>query len=123
VNIAEHVFAALDGLRAHQEKLPSKGVTNEPPGYVLPMLVISTITGNDDLDLRGEASLRWRVMQIDAWGKTRRGTDDYMELARAQMLAYKQFSVGAIDVSGAPGYDDDANLFRASLEFRVWFTQ
>lgn len=123
MNIAELVFAALangsDGLRAHHEKLPAKGT----PSYILPMLVITTVAGSDDVDLRGDASLHHRLMQLDAWGASRKLADDYMELARLKMLSATTFGVGAIDVSGGGGYDEEANLFRASLEFRVWFNQ
>lgn len=120
MNVAEYVFAALangaGGLRAHHNKLPRKGDSN----YVLPMLVITGIAGHTEMHLRGDGGLRRYLVQVDAWATSRKGADDYMELARAKMLAATTFKVAAIDVSGAEGYDEEANLYRASLEFGLW---
>jgi hypothetical protein len=122
MNIAEYVSAALrdgsDGLRVHHNRLPRD---NDSLRAVLPAIVISAVAGVDEMDLQGDAGLRRRLFQADSWATTRKGADDYMELARAKMLAANTFTVAAIDVSGAEGFDEDANLFRASLEFALWF--
>ena len=123
MNIAELVFQALssgsDGLRAFQNRLPQSGAAN----YVLPALVITTVAGADEMTLVGADGLRRRLIQLDAWGSSRKFADDYMELARTRMLAGTGFKVGAIDQTAAPQFDDEANLFRASLEFSLWFAQ
>jgi hypothetical protein len=120
MNVAEVVFQALssgsDGLRAFQNKLPRKGDAN----YILPMLVITLVAGHDEMQLRGDGGLQRRLIQLDAWATTRKGADDLAELARTRMLAATTFKVAAIDVSGADGYDEDANLFRASFEYGIW---
>jgi hypothetical protein len=123
MNIAELVFAAItsgsDGLRAFQNKLPRKGEAM----YVLPMIAISTITGHTEMHLSGDGGLRRYLIQLDAWASTRRGADDYMELAREKMLAATTFKIGAIEVTGADGYDEEANLYRTSVEFGLWVNQ
>ena len=114
MNIAETVSAALRDadLRCHFNKLPRE--------RTIPAIVITMIAGFDDVDLSGDASLRNRVMQLDVWASTRTGADAYMESAKTAMLAATTFTVGDIRESGADGIDDEANLYRASLEFSIW---
>lgn len=121
MNAAELVFAALtngsDGLRAHHNKVPRKG----DAGHVFPLLTITTVSETAETDLRGDSSLRRRVVQIDAWSKTRKGADDLAELARAKMTAASTFKIGSPEKSGAPEYDDEADLFRASYDYPIWY--
>lgn len=123
MNLAELVFDALttgsDGLRAHHNKLPKKG----EDGYVLPMAVITTIGGHNERHLRGDGGLRRRVVRVDIWGASRKLADDAMEVALTKMDAASTFKVAAVEDSGAPGYDFDANLWRSSFDFTVWFNQ
>lgn len=113
MSILADVIAALDPLRAHKGKLPNE--------RVLPAIVVTVVTGTDEMVLRGDGELRRRVVQLDAWGTVESGADDYMEQARTKMLAASGFKVARIDVSGAPDYEPEANLFRSSLEFAIWF--
>jgi hypothetical protein len=115
--IYELVSVALrDGsgsVRCHFNKLPRE--------RVLPAVVITVVSGSNDMDMEGDDTLRSRIVQLDAWASTRTGADNYMEEARGQMLAATTFVVGDIRESGADHYDEEANLYRASLEFDVGF--
>lgn len=121
MNDVELVFNALtDGsspLRARHNKLPPKG----DPAYILPTAVINKLAGSDQTDLRGRDGYRWRVIRIDVWGTTRKGADDYMELVKSKMEATGTFSSGTPEESGAPPYDDESNLYRASVDFPISF--
>lgn len=120
-SITERVISALtagsDGLRAHRNKLPPPG----DPGRVLPAAVVNEIAGHDERDLRGADGLRRRIMRVDVWGTTRRGADDAMEVAMDKMDAATTFTVAGSEPSWAPGFDDEANLYRASVDFTLWF--
>jgi len=120
MNVPELVSAALtngsDQLRVHHNKLPRKGDDN----YIPPMLVATTVTSRDEIHLRGDGGLRRYLIQLDAWAASRKFADDYMELARTKMLAATSFSIAAVSATGAEGYDENANLYRASLEFGLW---
>lgn len=111
VTVAQALIDA--DLRCHHNKMPRE--------RTIPALVITTIGGFDDVDLAGDASFGNRIVQLDAWASTRTGADTYMDSAKAAMLAATTFSVGDVRESGADGFDDEAGLYRASLEFSVWF--
>lgn len=118
MNLAERIFQALtsgsEPLRAYQDKMPRE--------RTLPAIVISSeIAGEDDYGLRGPNGLRHRLVQLDAYGRTRRGVDNYMELARDQMNAATTFTVAKSYPSGAPEFEPDVDLFRSSVEFSVWY--
>lgn len=112
MSVAEDVIAALDPLRAHKARLPDK--------RTLPAIVVSIVAGHDEWTLEGDDNLSHRIVQLDAWASTETGADNYMRQAREKMLASADFTVSGVDVSGAPDYDDDANLYRSSFEFRIW---
>lgn len=115
----ERVSLALQdspgGLRAYKGKLPPKD------NRVIPALVITMVSGDDDMDLEGDDTLRQRTVQLDSYASIESGAHDYMEDARAKMHAATVFSVGAVRPSGADDYEADVNLFRVSMEFDIWF--
>lgn len=111
------LITGSDPLRAYKGKLPAKGT----PGRILPSAVVSVIGGHDEVDLRGDAGLSRRVVQVDAWHELEQSADDYMELVKAKLFASDAFQVNAVTESGADPFDEEANLYRASREFTVWF--
>lgn len=116
--IAEKVFAALTA----GSPSPLRAYPNLMPQYpVYPLIVYTIVGGEDGVHLQGVDGTSHRLIQIDAWGTTQIGVEQTMEIAKAQMLAADNFTVGRIDVSGAPPYEPDTQLYRASREFSVHY--
>ena len=118
MNLAERIFQALtsgsDPLRAYQDKMPRE--------RTLPAIVITAeIAGEDDYGLQGANGLRHRISQLDVYASTRKGADDYAELAREKMAAATTFAVARSYPSGAPDFEPDVDLFRNSIEFSLWY--
>jgi hypothetical protein len=44
-----------------------------------------------------------------------------METAKQMMLAAPDFTVARVDVSGAPTYEPDTEMYRTSFEYSVHF--
>ena len=112
MSVSETVIEALSPLRAHKGHLPDK--------RTLPAIVVQVVAGNDEWTLEGDDELKRRVIQLDAWSSTETGADTYMAQARTAMLASTDFAVAGVNVSGAPDYDEEANLYRSSFEFTIW---
>lgn len=118
MTIEEKIFSALTAgspapLRAYPDIMP------QYPTY--PLLTYIVVAGEDDIHLSGDAGTARRLVQIDAWARTRLGAAQTMATAKQMMLASADFTVGRIDVSGAPTYEPDSQLYRASLEFSVHY--
>lgn len=115
--VVKALITGSDALRAYKGKLPAKGT----PGRILPSAVVQVIGGHDEVDLRGDAGLARRVVQIDAWHELEQTADDYMELVKTKLFGSGVFQVAGVTESGADPFDDEANLYRASREFTLWF--
>lgn len=109
------LISGTTGLRAHKSVLPRE--------RTLPAIVITPIAGSDEIHLRGDSGLTRQVVQLDAWASLESGAESYMEQAKQKMLNASTFQVANISVSGADTYDEEANLYRASREFTIWFNQ
>lgn len=119
-SIEEDVFSALtsgspSALRVYPDTLPQMPV--------LPAMTYSIIAGEDDFDLEGPTELIRRLVQVDAWATTRSSVTSMMEEAKTLMLLSTEFTVNAINVAGAPGYEPDTKLYRSSYEFILWKNQ
>ena len=114
MSVLASVIQALNPLAVYKGRLP--------PEHVLPSLVAQIVAGNDEIHLRGDSSLSRRIVQLDAWASVETSAESYMTQAKAKLLAATTFQVAAINVSGAESYDADANLYRSSLEFTLWFS-
>jgi hypothetical protein len=118
MTIEEKVFTALTAgspapLRAYPDLMP------QYPTY--PLVTYIIVAGEDDIHLNGDAGTARRLVQVDAWARTRLGAAQTMAIAKTQMLAAEDFTVGRVDISGAPTYEPDPELYRASLEFSVHY--
>lgn len=118
MTIEESIFGALNAgspppLRAYPDVMP------DYPVYPLCTYII--VGGEDDVHLNGDAGTARRLVQVDAWARTRLGAGQTIELAKQMMFAATDFTVGAVNVSGAPTYEPDAQLYRGSLEFSIHY--
>jgi Protein of unknown function (DUF3168) len=115
--IQEAVFSALTAgavpLRVYPDMMP------QYPVY--PLVTYIVVGGEDDVHMNGSAGVARRLVQVDSWGRTRLGVEQQAQSVKALMLSSLAFSVGAIDVSSAPTYEPDTQLYRASLEFSVHY--
>ncbi len=59
-------------------------------------------------------------MQI-SWATTRLGAAGQMDIAKSLMLVSDEFTVGSIGIAGAPTYEPDTELYRASMEFSLHY--
>lgn len=88
-----------------------------------PYGVYTVVSGFNDRHLKGDASTRQRVIQVDVYAKDPKRADNIMEWAEAQMDAATMFGVVDVNVSGAPGRDVETRLYRTSLEFTIRYTK
>lgn len=118
MTIEEKIFAALNAgspppLRSYPDIIP------QYPTYPLATYII--VGGEDDVHLDGEGGTARRLVQVDVWARTRLGAAQTMGIAKGLMFATDDFTIGAVSVSGAPTYESDTELYRASLEFSVHY--
>lgn len=88
-------------------------------GTALPYVTFNIIGGSEEMHLRGSGDAWWKVVQFDAYNKSRKVADNMMAWVRERLLATQLFSVTAIDESAAPRYEEDVEVHRASLEFTI----
>lgn len=116
MTLSEDVFAALSSgsppSRVYPDVLPQMAI--------LPALVFSLVGGRDDFHLGGESGLLIRLVQVDAWAKTRLSAESLIAIATAEMIASQAFQVNAVDISAVDGYEPETERYRASREFAVW---
>lgn len=93
------------------------------PGAPYPYAVYTVIDGNDDLHLRGDAGTRSRLVQIDAYARSRARAEDMIQFLKAQMMNATAFSVTGITVVGGLPEVDDPELRRATREFTIRFAE
>jgi hypothetical protein len=115
---SEMIFGALTAgspapLRAYPDVMPDNPV--------FPLVTFMIVAGEDDMHLDGDSGTARRLVQVDAWGRTRLGVEAIIATAKAQMLAASNFTVARVDVSGAPRFEPDSRLYRESLEFSIHF--
>ena len=120
MTISENIFAALTA----GSPAPVRAWTDVMPQYAhLPLITFFVVGGENDTHLTGAAGTRQRLVQVDAWGRTRIGVEELIEVAESQMRAASTFSVGAVSVSGAvryePGAGPGTDIYRESLEFSI----
>lgn len=116
--IEEKIFAALTAgspapLRAYPDVMP------QYPTY--PLVTYIVVGGEDDMYLGGDAGTARRLVQVDAWARTRLGAAETIQIAKSQMLASSDFTVARVDVSGAPTFEPEPQLYRASFEFSIHY--
>jgi hypothetical protein len=113
---SERIFSALTA----GSPSPLTAYPGTIPQYpVYPLITFDIVAGEDDVHLGGVAPSWQRLVQVDSWARTRLGAEQQMETAREMMFATSLFAVGAVSVSGAPTYESDTELYRASLEFSI----
>lgn len=122
MTIEEKIFAALTAdsptaLRVYVDEMP------QTPGVVFPLLVFSVITGSDDMHLQGDAGTRDRVVQIDAYAKTRLSADTLAKEAKRLMLASQDFTVNSIDLAPAPRFEPGRDLYRKTFDFGIRYEE
>lgn len=118
MTIEEDIFSALTAgspspLRAYPDIMP------DLPVY--PLITYVIVGGEDDVHLNGSAGTARRLVQVDSWARTRLGAAQQMATAKSMMLASSRFTVGSISVSGAPTFEPDTKLYRASQEFSIHY--
>ncbi len=101
MTLSEDVFAALTTgspmpLRVYPDVLP--------PLIQLPACTYQVVAGVDEFHLLGRAGLGRILVRVDVWST----------------MASSNFSVTGIDITGADGFEEDTERYRASREFIIW---
>lgn len=107
-----------------------------PQGITQPSVVYNRISGNSDYHSQGSSGLVVTRMQIDAWAKT---TDEAARVAdivkdridglRGEVSFGSESPQESIEVRGVfheserEDYDAEANMYRMSRDFTVWYAE
>lgn len=117
MTIEEDFFAAATAgspsVRLYPEVMPQQPV--------LPAATFTVIAGRDDMHIAGKSNTGERIFQVDTWASSRLSADSLMDDIQSRLLAATAFGVVAIDMSGAPRYEEETRRYRASKEFTVRF--
>ena len=117
MTIEEDFFAAATAgsptIRMYPEVMPQQPV--------LPAATFTVISGRDDMHIAGKSNTGERIFQVDAWASSRLGADTLMDDVQSRLLQATAFTIVAIDMSGAPRYEEETRRYRASKEFMVRF--
>ena len=109
--------AALAADRVYTEVLPQAGV--------VPAVVFTEVSGEDDVALDGPTDVASRRVQIDSWGKTRADATALGLAVRVALSGHAGAAAG-LDVQGCFlvaerwDYDAETALYRTSQDFEIW---
>jgi uncharacterized protein DUF3168 len=118
--LADAALAAVVGARIHPVVLPQ--------GESRPSIVLTEISGMGDHHAQGPSGLARNRYQIDGYAQTADGADSIARLVQARLDGFKGM-MGAVKIQGAlfdtwrDDYDSEAELFRVSSDYVIWWEE
>lgn len=116
------VAALVGNVRVHAARLPQ--------GEKAPSVVYNRITETADYHMLGDSGLAQAMMQIDAWAATHDLAANLSNAAHDRLSGHSGWIVfgsdsinvrGIFQTSGRDLFDDDAELFRVSRDYVIWY--
>lgn len=89
-----------------------------PQESAMPAITYARISGGQQNDLFGYSNLENPRIQIDCWAKTYKEVKTIAENVHAVLYADTTFK--AILVSDMDFYESDVELYRESMDFKIW---
>jgi len=89
-----------------------------PQQSALPAITYARISGGQENNLSGYSSIENPRIQIDCWAETYKEIKTIAENVHTVLNTTTTFS--AILISDMDFYEDDVELYRESMDFKIW---
>jgi hypothetical protein len=117
VLVADAGVAALAADRVYTEVLPQSPV--------VPAVVFTEVSGDEDVALDGPTGTRARRLQVDSWAKTRAEATSLALAVRGALAGHDGAAAGLVVesvflVTERWDFDSETALYRTSQDYEVW---